>query len=233
MGGEGEGGQAVGGDVDAEFLAQFPDEGGFGGFAGVEFAAGEFPQAGHFFALGATSEENAAVAVDQGAGGDEDERLGARGDCGGVGVDRDAFAGGFEDEDFEVPVAGDEVLGFLAGVFHADFAEHGDRAGIAGGDGCGDAIDIEICERPTAQAAGGFGGDAMAPEAAADPVAEAGAAGFRVETQADGADQDFGVVFAPGDGEMVFAAFGEGFGAEVEPGVGFGLGVGVGNVDQG
>ena len=100
-----------------------------------------------------------------------------------------------------------------------------------GGQAVGGDVDAEFLAQFPDE--GGFGGDAMAPEAAADPVAEAGAAGFRVETQADGADQDFGVVFAPGDGEMVFAAFGEGFGAEVEPGVGFGLGVGVGNVDQG
>src|SRR3546814_5362331 len=43
---------------DAEFFAQFADQGVLGGFAGFALAAGEFPEAGEVAAGGARSEEH-------------------------------------------------------------------------------------------------------------------------------------------------------------------------------
>ena len=76
--GEGEGCQAARRDVDAELLGEFADQRGLGGLAGIEFAAGEFPQAGHRLALRALGQQDAAVGVDQHHRRDEDERRAAR-----------------------------------------------------------------------------------------------------------------------------------------------------------
>ena len=57
----------------AKFLFQFPDQSFFGPFAGLDLAAGEFPQACHRFAGGTLGEQYAAVGIDEGAGGNKNE----------------------------------------------------------------------------------------------------------------------------------------------------------------
>ena len=63
-------------DDDSQFLLQFPDQRFFGPFARLDLAAGKFPQACHRLACGPLREQHAAVGIDQGAGGDQnDSRL--------------------------------------------------------------------------------------------------------------------------------------------------------------
>ena len=45
----------------------------FGPLAGLDLAAGKLPQAGHRLAGGPLCDQHAAVGIDQGAGGDQDE----------------------------------------------------------------------------------------------------------------------------------------------------------------
>jgi hypothetical protein len=69
--GENEGGEAGLGHLDAQFLAQFADQGRLGSFAGLDLAAGEFPQTGQLLALGPFGDQHPAVHVDQGDGDDK------------------------------------------------------------------------------------------------------------------------------------------------------------------
>ena len=103
MRGEGERRQAGGGYVDADFFLQFADQCRFGGLAGVQLAAREFPQAGHLLALRPPRQQHSSVGVDQRAGGNQQQRFGARG--GGealclrdLGPAEDVFARGLEDQ---------------------------------------------------------------------------------------------------------------------------------------
>jgi hypothetical protein len=61
-------------DVDgyAEFFLQLAVEGGFGGFAGLDLAAGKFPFSAEVFVRGALGHEHAAVFFDESA--DDEER---------------------------------------------------------------------------------------------------------------------------------------------------------------
>lgn len=61
-------------DGDAEFLLEFAVEGGFGGFAGFDFAAGEFPFSAEVFVRGALGHEDMALAFDEGADDAEGKR---------------------------------------------------------------------------------------------------------------------------------------------------------------
>ncbi len=63
---------------EVEFLDEFAGQGGFPGFAGLEFAAGEFPQAGEGFAWGPAGDEESTVGEDEG-GGDVDHWKGKAG----------------------------------------------------------------------------------------------------------------------------------------------------------
>ena len=62
--------ELVDGDVGVEFFFDFADEGGFGGFAGLDFAAGEFPLA-FVVAVAALGGEDFVVGFDD--GGDDVE----------------------------------------------------------------------------------------------------------------------------------------------------------------
>lgn len=61
-------------DSDAEFFDEFAVEGGFRGFAGFDFAAGEFPFSAEVFVRGALGHEDMAVAFDEGADDAEGKR---------------------------------------------------------------------------------------------------------------------------------------------------------------
>ena len=50
-------------DGATEFFGEFAVEGGGGGFAGIDFAAGKFPEQAEVFVRGALSDENAAGGV--------------------------------------------------------------------------------------------------------------------------------------------------------------------------
>lgn len=52
----------------AEFFAEFAVEGGFGGFAGFDLAAGEFPLSAEVLVRGTLRHEEVPVAFDEGAG---------------------------------------------------------------------------------------------------------------------------------------------------------------------
>ncbi len=56
-----------------EFLAQFPYQGIFRSLAILDFAAGEFPETGHRLALRSLRDQDAAVGVDERAGGDKNK----------------------------------------------------------------------------------------------------------------------------------------------------------------
>src|SRR5262245_65724374 len=71
--GEGERREAGFADDDAELLLELADQGLFGALARLDLAAGKFPQARHRFAGGALGDQHAAVRVNEGAGGDQDE----------------------------------------------------------------------------------------------------------------------------------------------------------------
>ncbi len=59
-------------DGAAEFFADLAVEGGFGGFAGLDLAAGEFPFEAEVFVRRALRHEHEAVAFDQGADDGDD-----------------------------------------------------------------------------------------------------------------------------------------------------------------
>ena len=81
-------------------------------------------------------------------------------------------------------------------------AQHGGGGRVVGGYVGLQPLEVEIGECPAREPAGGLGGDAVAPEAAADPVAEPPDAGAcRIAAQPDDADQDFVLALAAGDGE--------------------------------
>ena len=71
--GEGQGCEAGFGDVDAELFLQFTDQCGFWALARFDLAAGKFPQAAELLVRWALRQQHAAVLVDQGHGGDEDD----------------------------------------------------------------------------------------------------------------------------------------------------------------
>ena len=79
MTGKHEGGESGLDHVDIQLLLQFADQGGLGRLAGLELAAGEFPEAGERLALGALGDEHPAVGVDQRTGGDQQQALSALG----------------------------------------------------------------------------------------------------------------------------------------------------------
>ena len=64
----------------AEFLVQLPDQRLFGTLAGLDLASGKLPQARHRLAGRTLGEQHAAVGIDQGAGGNQDE-FDAHGPC--------------------------------------------------------------------------------------------------------------------------------------------------------
>jgi hypothetical protein len=59
--------------ANAEFFLQFPDQRFLRPFAGFDLASGEFPKASHRFADRAFGEQDAAVGIDEGASGNENE----------------------------------------------------------------------------------------------------------------------------------------------------------------
>ena len=63
--GEGQRRQARGVDLDAEFLAQFPDQRVLGPLAGLQLAAGKLPEARELFAFGTLGDQHAIVGVDE------------------------------------------------------------------------------------------------------------------------------------------------------------------------
>jgi hypothetical protein len=72
--GEGQGCQARFGNRDGELLAQLADDRVLRRLALLDFAAGEFPQAGHGLAVRPLGDEDALVGIDQRAGGDQQQR---------------------------------------------------------------------------------------------------------------------------------------------------------------
>lgn len=62
--------------VDSKLLFELADERIFGPFAGMNLAAWELPQASHFLVDWPLCKKHAPVGVDEGAGGDKNERLG-------------------------------------------------------------------------------------------------------------------------------------------------------------
>ena len=73
MTGEGEGREAGRLHLDRQFLAQFANQRILRPLAGIEFAAGELPEAFEFLARRALGDEDAIVLVDEGAGDDEQD----------------------------------------------------------------------------------------------------------------------------------------------------------------
>ena len=140
---------------------------------------------------------------------------------------------GFEAEDFVFTATGLEGFHALADMTKTDAAQDGDGAGIVGGDGGFEAFEVEVGECPAGEAAGGFTGDAVAPEAAADPVAEAGGSCGGVEAQAGTADDDFFFGLVAGDGEVVGAVVGQGGVGGGDPFVGEVAGIGEGDGGEG
>lgn len=68
-----QGREAGGVGREPQFLVKFADERGLGGFTRFDLAAREFPETGHGFAGRSLGEQHAAVGVDEGDGGDEDD----------------------------------------------------------------------------------------------------------------------------------------------------------------
>ncbi len=108
-------------DGEAGFLAEFAAEGGFGGFAPLDFAAGDTPEVGPF--AGADHEDAAVGALDEAADGGDGERR-----VWGVGLWGPGEAGGVE----EVAEFG-EVFDDEFGAGGAELVE----AVVAGEDGAG------------------------------------------------------------------------------------------------
>ena len=73
MAGEGERRETSLADGDADFLMQFADQRLLRPFAGLDLAAGKFPQACQRLAFRALRDQYALVGVDQRAGDDEGE----------------------------------------------------------------------------------------------------------------------------------------------------------------
>ena len=73
--GEDEGRKTGGGDADAQFFLQFTDQANLRRLAGLELAAGKFPQARQRLAPRPLADQHASVAVDQGRGGDQKKGL--------------------------------------------------------------------------------------------------------------------------------------------------------------
>ena len=211
--GKGEGCQTGGGDVDTEFFLQFADQRRLRGFAGVELAAGKLPQAGHLLAFRPAGEQDAAVDVDQGAGGDQQQRFGA-----GV---RSASAGASGRPKMSSRVASKTMtvcsIAGGRGRCGRRCRSRGSRCGgarLAGGDVVlghlgGDEVERQVGERPAGQPPGGLGGDAVAPVGSADPVAETAGAAGGVEAEADDADEGLLAALLAGDGEVIGGAVGE------------------------
>lgn len=63
------------GDLDAQLLVQLADQAFLGRLARLDLAARELPQAGQLLALGPLADQHPPVDIDQGGGGDEDDRL--------------------------------------------------------------------------------------------------------------------------------------------------------------
>ena len=81
MRGEGKGREAGRGDVDPQFFLQFARERHLGRLAGIDLAAGKFPQSSHGFSRWPLRQEHPAVIVDQGRSSDQDAAHGLRGGC--------------------------------------------------------------------------------------------------------------------------------------------------------
>jgi hypothetical protein len=60
-------------DGDSKFLFEFANERLLRRFAGLDLAAGKFPQAGHRSPFGALGKQNASITVDERTGGDENQ----------------------------------------------------------------------------------------------------------------------------------------------------------------
>ena len=73
MAGKGQWSQARGPGVYPQFFLQFADQGGLWRLAGFDFAPRKLPEPSHRFAFGALGEEDAAVRIDKGDGGDKDD----------------------------------------------------------------------------------------------------------------------------------------------------------------
>ena len=65
LAGKTSGRKAGGLDVDSQFFGQFANQCGFGGFARLDLAAGEFPQARHRPALRPLLDQHTAISIDQ------------------------------------------------------------------------------------------------------------------------------------------------------------------------
>ena len=69
-------------NLNAELLGQFADQALLWGFSGINLTAGEFPEPRQRFTVRPLSDENPPIGIDQGGGGDQNQRLG--GAFGGV-----------------------------------------------------------------------------------------------------------------------------------------------------
>ena len=147
--------------------------------------------------------------VDQRAGGDQQQRLVARPRSGRRPGGRRYHRAWPRNATGASPPRASEVLRALAALAEADTAQHRGGGGVVGRD-VGFACDRgEIGEAPARQPAGGFGGDAEPPEAAADPVAQRRRARLGVHAQPDHPEQHLLVAVAAGDGERVAGTVGQ------------------------
>ena len=128
--------------------------------------------------------------------------------------------------------AGEEGLEPGADVAEPGAAKHDGGGGIVVGDVGLEPVEVEIGQRPAGEAACGFGRDAMAPEAAAEPVTEMADSGLKVEAQADAADQHLAAGFVSGDGEVIGGAALHLLDGEGDPFVGERAGVGEGELGE-
>jgi hypothetical protein len=89
---EGQGSETGLADDYSQFLVQFPDECFFRPLAALDLAAGKFPKPGHRLAFGPLRDEHAAVGVDEGTRGNEND-LGGHDLRPVIAIDGDVFLG--------------------------------------------------------------------------------------------------------------------------------------------
>ena len=150
--GERERREAGGGDIDPDLFLQFPDQGLFRRFSGIEFATRKFPQASHFFPLRAAREQDPPVNIHQGAGGDQQQGFGAGFRHFHLGAAKNIVPCRLKQSGRHVAAAGGEVLEPGTGLAEARVAQHGGRGGIVVRHRGGDAVHVQVGERPTRQA---------------------------------------------------------------------------------
>ena len=82
MGGEGQRRETGGNCLNRQFLTQLADQSRLRSLAGLDLAAGEFPKPAHRFAIRPLRQQDPPIGVNQGDGGNQDNRLGRRLSCG-------------------------------------------------------------------------------------------------------------------------------------------------------